>query len=108
MSLLLLAIVRIYWLVDPAVFATVGNAHTHIEISGFVSYVKLEKDGDLHFRVVPERGVNKPFVVAECIPAIRCVAPVVGDHVRVRGISRRDGEHKWWELHPVETIEVLP
>lgn len=77
---------------------------TRAEVTGRVELVKKEGDGDLHIRV----GHGKHFVVAECMPEIPCAKPKVGDTVRVRGIARFDGEHKWYEIHPVEKLEVLP
>ena len=81
------------------------NAHTHVQVSGTVTLVKREADGDLHMRL--EDGGC--FITAECIPELPCsLRPKLGQRVTVRGISRFDGEHKWFEVHPVEHITALP
>jgi hypothetical protein len=77
---------------------------TRAVLTGKVEYVKREDDGDIHIRV----GDGKYFIVAECMPAIPCVRPKVGDRVSVEGITRYDAEHGWFELHPVTHLEVLP
>jgi hypothetical protein len=72
-----------------------------VQVTGKVTLVRHEADGDLHIRI--EDG--GAFIVAECIPKLPCAAPKVGDTVTVTGISRFDGEHKWQEIHPVETLK---
>ena len=106
--ILLAVIVRVYWSVALATFAAIGSPHTHVKIDGYVAYAKPELDGDLHIRLVGISGAPSPFVTAECIPSLPCVKPKTMDHVLVSGISRKDGEHGWTEIHPVEKIEVLP
>lgn len=87
---------------------------THVQVEGWTTYRKKEGDGDIHLRLCEQpktRGMDrKACIVAEIIPAIPVVAPKVGQKVMVRGISRFDGEngHGFWELHPVESLEVLP
>lgn len=77
---------------------------TRAEVTGVVKLVKKERgDGDLHIRV--SDGTH--FIVAECMPQMPCTRPKVGDTVTVRGITRFDGEHKWWELHPVTGLEIV-
>jgi hypothetical protein len=98
---------RTYWIVDPAVFATSGSVHTHVAVTGFVNYVACEDDGDLHVRIVPSQGATSPFFISECIPSLPCTRPANGAHVAVKGITRRDLEHNWWEIHPVESIDVV-
>jgi hypothetical protein len=75
---------------------------THIAVTGTVTLVKHEADGDLHIRL----NEGAAFIVAECIPELPCVAPKLGQRVQVRGISRFDAEHGWYEVHPVESITV--
>ena len=107
--LAVILIARVYWTVDCARFANQGSAHTHVEVTGWVKYATLETDGDLHIAVVPAKGTAAPFFIAECIPGCApCAKPKVGAKVMIRGISRRDPEHGWFEIHPVETIEVMP
>ena len=80
--------------------------HTHVRVTGRVRLIRLEQDGDMHYKLTGARA----FIVAECIPELPCMAPgttvKLGDRVTVEGISRRDAEHKWWEVHPVEHLEV--
>jgi hypothetical protein len=80
-----------------------GQVHmTRAEVTGKVTLVKKEADGDLHIRV----SDGKQFIVAECMPQIPCVKPKVGQTITVRGITRFDGEHHWYELHPVTGLEI--
>jgi hypothetical protein len=92
---------------------------THIEIDGWVTYIKKEGDGDTHIRVcdsAPLHPANQPMnaqhcIVAECIPELPCAAPRKGQHVLIDGIGRYDAEnpgHHWWECHPVEKLRVIP
>lgn len=91
-----------------------GPVRTHLEVTGYVTYIALEEDGDLHVRLCDAptvTGMNRRrCVVAECIPALPCRRPARGARVRVRGISRYDGErgHRWWEVHPVLSLEEAP
>jgi hypothetical protein len=79
------------------------NHYTHVEITGEVKRCMPEKDGDMHIQI--SDGTN--FVIAECIPKLPCsVIPNVGQTVTVRGISRYDRENRWYEVHPVEEIEL--
>lgn len=86
---------------------------THVEVAGFVTYARREEDGDLHLRLCDSPrvwGMNRArCIVAECIPALPCRAPRPGSRVRVRGISRYDAErgHRWWEVHPVLSLEAV-
>lgn len=99
MLALLLLLSRIYW---PVAIADMPqNVHTHVQVTGTVAYVKQEGDGDTHIRLVDDA---KHFIVAECIPLIPCVAPKVGQKITVKGISRYDGKHKWYECNPVEVL----
>ena len=83
----------------------VNNRRTHVEITGKVTEVSEQADGDIHVRIEDDHG----FVIAECIPALpevrrQCAALLTGSTVTVHGISRYDFEHNWWEVHPVETV----
>lgn len=84
-----------------------GTSWTHVETDGFVGLVRMEPDGDLHVKLCDTLPRCERFVVAECIPQLPCVKPRKGDFVRVRGIYRKDGRHKWSEVHPIEVLEVL-
>jgi hypothetical protein len=99
---MLLLAVRTYYPVSISDLAAGKNFHTHVQVTGKVTLVKHEGDGDTH--IVLSDGKN--FIVAECIPKLPCQAPAVGQTITVRGISRFDGEHKWNELHPVESLKV--
>jgi len=80
-----------------------ANHYTHVEITGTVKSLKLERDGDTHIQV----SDGATFIIAECIPKLPCsVIPDVGQTVIIRGISRYDRENHWYEVHPVEEIEV--
>ena len=73
------------------------------ESSEMVKSVKAQNDGDTHIQV----SDGADFIIAECIPNLRCaVIPDVGQTVTIRGISRYDRENRWYEVHPVEEIEV--
>lgn len=84
-----------------------GTPHTHVEVGGWVTYVADEDDGDLHIRACDSPKVEgmerKHCFVAECIPALPCHRPKIGEFVVFRGISRPDTErgHNWQEIHPV-------
>ena len=80
-----------------------ANHYTHVEITGNVKSVKSERDGDTHIQV----SDGADFIIAECIPKLPCsVIPEVGQTVTLRGISRYDRENRWYEVHPVEEIEI--
>lgn len=82
--------------------------HTHVEVSGFVTYQTMEVDGDRHVRICDSpkvRSMNRVHcVVGECLPWRPCPAPKIGENVKARGIRRHDDEngHKWEEVHPLE------
>lgn len=75
---------------------------THVEVCGRVTLVKGEADGDLHVRL-DDGGA---FIVAETVPYHPLAAPRVGQRICVRGISRLDRTHGWYEVHPVESWTV--
>lgn len=105
--LLALALSRIYYAVP--IDALAKSSRTHVEITGTVTLVKSEPDGDVHFRVADAHG---HFVVCEIIPTLRPAQPFarpkLGQAVKVRGIRRQDGWHGGWpEVHPVEQWSVV-
>lgn len=71
---------------------------THVHVCGTVTLAKHEADGDLHVRL----SQGNTFIVAEIVPYHPLAAPKVGQRICVDGISRRDGDHGWYEVHPVE------
>src|SRR5258708_28523284 len=67
-------------------------------LTGVVSAIHKEADGDVHIRI--EDGTGN-FVICEQIPELPLkTLPKVGDKIVAKGIVRYDGEHGWWELHP--------
>lgn len=105
---------RSYWPTTIAAMTGAGPVRTHIQVEGFVTYVKKEADGDVHIRLCDTpsvKGMDRArCIVAECIPLLPCQSPKKGKHLRVKGIYRFDGErgHKWAEIHPAEYLEVIP
>lgn len=95
------AVARRYWWVPLDSLAIGHTTHTHVRVHGNVTLVRTEADGDVHIRLSAPSG---RFIVAECIPRLPCRRPKLGDTLTVSGISRRDAEHAWWEVHPVESI----
>lgn len=85
----------------------------HVQVEGFVTYIKTEEDGDLHVRLCDSADVQDMqrdrCVVVECIPELPCARPKIGAHLAVEGISRFDKEngHRWNEVHPCEKMTVL-
>lgn len=92
---------------------------THVRVAGVVASVRKEADGDYHVRLCDSAG--SPCIVVEIIPSLsadRIVEPRTraartkaavrkGDRIEVVGISRWDGGHRWWEIHPATSIKVL-
>jgi hypothetical protein len=92
---------RTYHRIPLEKLATSGR--THVEVCGPVTYVRRQKDGDIH--VTLDNGKAK--VVVEIIPLIPLPTPKKGQLLQVRGISRFDRGHKFTEIHPAEEIEVV-
>jgi hypothetical protein len=83
----------------------------HAAVSGFVTQVTKENDGDTTIRICENPKIDgmdrARCIVAKCIAKIPCEVPPVGKPITVKGITRYDakvGTH-WWEIHPVEEIE---
>ena len=87
-----------------------NNTKPHVVAEGYVTEVRIDKDGDLTFRLVEDLHQREPFIVCEIIEPIRLEAPSVGSRVRVYGVSRYDDQenHRWHEVHPVLNIETVP
>jgi hypothetical protein len=102
--LLQLVPVRTYWPVTVAQLASGTVKHTHIAVRGRVAYSKIELDGDIHVKLRSLTPGDTSWVIAECVPKLPCRRPAVGEIVTVKGISRRDAEHLWWEIHIVEEL----
>jgi 3',5'-cyclic AMP phosphodiesterase CpdA len=94
-----------FWPVSLDSLAVGHVPHTHVEVRGTVVYARWQDDGDLHIKLVTPFGSGR-FIIAECIPKLPCVKPATGADVIVRGITRRDPEHGWWEIHPVLFIQA--
>ena len=94
----------------PVTIRTIAKTtEPHVVTEGYVTEVKIQKDGDRLFRIVQDPEQTEPFVICELIKPIRLPTPEVGSRVRVFGVSRFDSKenHKWHEIHPVLNIEVL-
>jgi hypothetical protein len=83
----------------------------HAAVSGFVTQVTKENDGDTIIRICENPKIDgmdrARCIVAKCIAKIPCEVPQVGKPITVKGITRYDakvGTH-WWEIHPVVEIE---
>jgi anti-sigma factor RsiW len=86
------------------------NTEPHVVAEGYVAEVRIDdEDGDLTFKLVESLHRAEPFIVCEIIDPIKLIPPPVGSRVRVYGVSRYDGktDHRWYEVHPVLSIEVV-
>lgn len=101
-----LAAQRTYWHATVAQLASGTFPHTHVELdSVVVDYKAAEADSDFHIRLRdPRDTMPSHFIVAECIPLIPCRHPRLGETISVWGIYRKDSEHLWAEVHPVEKL----
>jgi undecaprenyl-diphosphatase len=70
---------------------------THATVTGDVTQVTRELDGDIHIRI--EAGGS--FIVAEIAPEFSLDPPHIAQRITAWGIVRHDGLHNWWELHPL-------
>ncbi len=70
----------------------------HAKVQGNVVKVSKEADGDVHIRL----SAGTSFIVCEIIPELPIQkSPPTGSTITAWGIVRYDGQHKWWELHPL-------
>ncbi len=69
----------------------------HARVSGQVVRVSKEADGDIHIRLSDDQA----FIICEIIPELPIAPPKKASKITAWGIVRYDGEHKWWELHPL-------
>jgi hypothetical protein len=99
---------RTYWPVSLDSLSIGRARHTHVEVRGVVApnYPKTESDGDRHIKLLSPSG---RYVIVECIPLLPtpCVGVKTGQTLVVRGITRLDPEHGWWEVHPAESITLV-
>lgn len=111
MSLLVLAAGTVLWHALTISQMTAENPArwramaTHVRVRGYPTYCRTEDDGDRHIRLCDSpdvEGMDRAHcIVLECIPQLPCACPRLGVPLEVDGISRYDGEHRWWEIHPV-------
>jgi hypothetical protein len=93
-----------YWPVTlEAAARGATSSHSHIEVRGQVVYTRSEDDGDLHIKLANAWNLAGPYVICECTLKEPCARPRVDADIIVRGLSRHDPEHGWWEIHPVDT-----
>jgi putative zinc finger protein len=85
------------------------NTEPHIVAEGYVSELRVDRDGDMVFRLVEDVREGGPFIICEIVSPIKLSPPAVGSRVRVYGVSRFDSKanHLWHEVHPVLSIETL-
>jgi hypothetical protein len=70
---------------------------THVCVTGLVTYVRVQRDGDVH--VTMDDGITR--VVLELITAVPLPHPRKGQRITACGVSRWDRYHGWAEVHPV-------
>jgi hypothetical protein len=81
--------------------------HTDQELTGTVSAVRSETDGDTHVEVFPDPAFSalaftgQNYVVVEPMPGQSVPPPSVGDHIHVVGTHVYDTNHGHNEIHPV-------
>lgn len=91
-------------LYHPVPLERIGQTKwTHVNTCGKVTLAKMEGDGDGHVRL-DARGA---FIVAEIVPYHPLPMPMVGQMLRVKGVSRIDKTHHWPEVHPVEELAIV-
>ncbi|MEW6730235.1 MAG: zf-HC2 domain-containing protein [Acidobacteriota bacterium] len=106
---------REFGIIDLDDFQTVSiadierNTAPHIVAEGYVSEVRIDRDGDRVFKLVEHLERPHPFIVCEIIQQIKLTPPEPGTRVRVYGVSRYDAksDHRWYEVHPVLNIELV-
>jgi hypothetical protein len=83
------------------------------EVTGVVTSVRHEEDGDYHVNVMPDQpgltnAENNEWeggaLVTEIMPGQRFRIPDVGDRVDVLGTWVLDTNHGWLEIHPIFCI----
>ncbi len=82
------------------------------QVTGVITYLKYEKDGDLHIVVnglvgecICQRSSKIKYVTNACIGYIKKF-PLLhkGDKITMSGVYVFDRIHKWREIHPVNRI----
>jgi hypothetical protein len=83
--------------------------HTNQALTGTVSAVHAEADGDTHVEVTPDPAYQalafsgQNYVVVEPMPGQNVPVPNIGDHIHVVGTHVYDTIHGHNEIHPVLT-----
>ncbi len=83
--------------------------HINQELTGTVTAVKAEADGDTHVEVTPDPPyaylcyTGQNYLVVEPMPGQGITPPNVGDHIHVVGTHAFDTNHGHNEIHPVLT-----
>jgi membrane-associated phospholipid phosphatase len=92
--------VRVYSQVSIDDLASGKVKATHARIYGKITYIhRYEPDGDVHLEI---RAPDDAFVVLEVPPEFPLpTLPSKGKMITAWGITRKDGLHQWWELHPL-------
>lgn len=81
--------------------------HTNQDLTGTVSAVRREADGDTHIEVTPDPAYaalsysGQNYVVVEPMPGQSIPIPSVGDQLHVTGTHVYDTNHAHNEIHPV-------
>jgi hypothetical protein len=81
--------------------------HTDQELTGTVTAVRSEQDGDTHVEVHPDPPyaalayTGQNYVVVEPMPGQNIPTPSIGDHIHVVGTHVYDTNHGHNEIHPV-------
>lgn len=104
MIFILLLLARLYH--TETIDSIQTSHHTHVQVSGQVTYIKKEDDGDIHFTLTDS---HTHFVVCEIVPWHSMPPPKLKQVVTVFGIRRIDNEagHGWTEVHPVERWVIM-
>lgn len=82
---------------------------TNQELTGTVTAVRPETDGDTHIEVTPDPTyavlayTGQNYVVVEPMPGQNIPTPSIGDHIDVFGTHVYDTNHGHNEIHPVLT-----
>lgn len=66
-------------------------------IIGTVIDVLKSGDGDWHITIRGKGG----DMVTEIAPEYPLPIPLLGEKIRIWGVTRYDIAHRWWEIHPV-------
>jgi len=83
--------------------------HPNQELTGTVTAVRSEADGDTHVQVTPDPAYaslafqGMSYVVVEPMPGQGIPVPNLGDHIDVVGTHVYDTNHGHNEIHPVLT-----